>query len=94
MAHETLYLCYLNVIPIWNIALTGVYFQSCREQWCSFSAADAESCLKIQKLEKRRPERQVSKYRKIPTGKNSVFGHFFHAVKKKGTFQVAEAKVV
>ena len=87
-------LCFLNVISIWNITLTGVYFQSCREQWCSFSAADVESCLKIQKLEKRRPERQVSKYRKIPTGKNSVFGHSFQAVKKKGNFQVAEAKVV
>ena len=61
MAHETLYLCYLNVISIWNIALTGVYFQSCRERWYSFSAADVESCLKIQKLEKRRPERQVSR---------------------------------
>ena len=33
MVHE-------NMISSWNIALTGVSFQSFSEQWCSFLAAN------------------------------------------------------
>ena len=40
MTHETLYLYYLNMISSWNIALTGVSFQSCSKQWCAFLAAN------------------------------------------------------
>ena len=40
MLHETFYLCYLNMISSWNIALTEVSFQSCSEQWCLLLAAN------------------------------------------------------
>ena len=40
MVHETLYLCYLDMISSLNIALTGASFQRCSEQWYSFLAAN------------------------------------------------------
>ena len=47
MVHETLYLCYLNMISSWNITLTGASFQRCSEQWRSFLAANLALLCKI-----------------------------------------------